>query len=203
MPEYDPKTTALLVVDPFNDFLAPEGKLWPAVRETAEEADLLNHLRQIIDVCRQKGMTVFFVPHHRSEPNDIKKWRHPNPSQAMASELQVFARGQWGGEFHQDFQPREGDVIAQEHWGQSGFANTDLDMLLKQNGVEKIILIGMLANTCIGATARFGMELGYHVTLVTDATAAWDKASMHAAHEVDGPRFAHAIFNTKGLLAAL
>jgi nicotinamidase-related amidase len=60
-----------------------------------------------------------------------------------------------------------------EHWAQSGFANTDLDAQLKQRGIQKIILVGMIANTCIEATARLGMELGYHVTLIKDATAAF------------------------------
>jgi nicotinamidase-related amidase len=49
-----------------------------------------------------------------------------------------------------------------EHWGQSGFANTDLDSQFKQRGIDKIILVGFVANTCIESTARFGMEPGYH-----------------------------------------
>ncbi|SRR5258705_7586604 len=47
------------------------------------------------------------------------------------------------------------------------------------------------------------MELGYHVTLIKDATAAFDKEGMQAAHEVNGPRFAHAILTTEELLALL
>jgi nicotinamidase-related amidase len=50
---------------------------------------------------------------------------------------------------------------------------------------------------------RFGMELGYHVALVKDATAAFDREGMHAAHEVNGPRFAHAILTPEELLALL
>ncbi|PMZ30115.1 isochorismatase, partial [Pseudomonas sp. GW247-3R2A] len=80
--------------------------------------------------------------------------------------------GTWGGEWHPDFQPQAGDVIVKEHWGGSGFANTDLDYLLKQHGINKVVVVGMLANTCIESTARFAAELGYHVTLVRDATAA-------------------------------
>ena len=72
---------------------------------------------------------------------------------------------------------------------------------LTQRGIERIILIGMVANACIEGTARFGMELGYHVTLIKDATTAFDKAGMHAAHEVNGPRFARAILTTEELLA--
>jgi len=81
--------------------------------------------------------------------------------------------------------------------GAGGFANTDLDAQLTQRGIEKIILAGLVANTCIEGTAHFGMELGYHVTLIKDATAAFDREGMHAAHEVNGPRFAHAILTTE------
>jgi nicotinamidase-related amidase len=52
--------------------------------------------------------------------------------------------------------------------GQSGFANTDLDFRLKQQGIIKMIVIGLLTNTCVESISRFAMELGYHVTLVKD-----------------------------------
>src|SRR6266850_770838 len=96
-----------------------------------------------------------------------------------------------------------GDVVVQQHWGQNGFANTDLDLQLKQRTIEKIIVAGMVANTCVEATARFGAELGYHVTLVRDATAASSSEAMHAAHEINGPTFAHAILTTDEAIAAL
>lgn len=104
-----------------------------------------------------------------------------------------------GGTFHEDFQPQEGEVVVQEHWGSSGFANTDLDLQLKQLGIRRIVLIGLLANTCIEATGRFGQELGYHVTLVKDATSAFSDEAMHAAHELNGPSFAHEILTTAEL----
>jgi nicotinamidase-related amidase len=88
----------------------------------------------------------------------------------------------WGGEWHPDFVPQAGDVVVKEHWAQSGFANTDLDFQLKQHGVTHVVAVGMLANTCIESTSRFAMELGYHVTLVRDATAAFSHEMMHAAH---------------------
>ena len=108
----------------------------------------------------------------------------------------------WGGEFNPEFGPQKGDVIIKEHWAQSGFANTDLDALLKQHGVRKIILVGLIANSCIESTGRFGMELGYHVTLVKDATAAFNPEGMVAA-ATNGPMFAHAILTTAELCAQL
>ena len=68
---------------------------------------------------------------------------------------------------------------------------------------SRIILVGFVANTCIESTARFGMELGYHVTLIKDATAAFDAEGMHAAHEVNGLRFVHAMLTTEELLTLL
>lgn len=63
-----------------------------------------------------------------------------------------------------------GDVVAHEHWCSSRFANTDLDQQLKVHEMERLIIIGLVANTCVEATARCGAELGYDLTLVKDAT---------------------------------
>ncbi len=168
-PSYDPTRTGLLLVDPYNDFLSEGGKVWPRVKEVAEHVGLIENLKAIVKTVREKTIRVFIVPHHRWEPEDYVKWRHPTPYQLAGAERQSFARGTWGGTFRDDFQPLPGDIVVHEHWGSSGFASTDLDLQLKQFGVEKVIIIGLLANTCIEATGRFAMELGYHVTLVTDA----------------------------------
>ena len=109
----------------------------------------------------------------------------------------------WGGDWPPELAPQLGDVVIQEHWGQNGFAKTDLDFQLKQRGIEKIVVVGMLANTCVEATARGGAELGYHVTLVRDATAAFSSEAMRAAHEINGPTFAHAVLKTDAVIAAL
>lgn len=66
-----------------------------------------------------------------------------------------------------------------------------------------MIVVGLLANTCIEATSRFATELGYRVTLGKDATAAFSKDRMHAAHELNGLTFAHAIVTTSALIASL
>ncbi|MFF3518920.1 isochorismatase family protein [Streptomyces sp. NPDC002573] len=84
-----------------------------------------------------------------------------------------------------------GDVVVAEHWGSSGFANTDLDFQLKQHGITHVVVAGLLAETCVEATARFAMELGCHVMLVRDATAALSPERMQAAHELNGPTCAH------------
>jgi nicotinamidase-related amidase len=200
---YAADRSALLIVDPYNDFMSEGGKLYEATRETAEAVGFYDHMRQLIPAIRAARIQVIIVPHHRWREGDYKGWKHMNPSQVWGDQIHLFAAGTWGGEFHPEFGPRAGDVVVLEHWAQSGFANTDLDAQLTQHGIEQIILVGMVANTCIEGAARFGMELGYHVTLIKDATAAFEQEGMHAAHEVDGPRFAHALLTTEELLARL
>jgi nicotinamidase-related amidase len=152
---------------------------------------------------RRAGMKIFIVPHRRWEPGDYESWRHPNPTQVAIMRRHSFARGEWGGDWHPDFAPQGGDIVVKEHWAQSGFANTDLDQQLKQHGISHVIIVGLLANTCIESTGRYAMELGYHVTLVRDATAAFTKEMMLAAHELNGPTYAHAMLKTSELIAAL
>jgi nicotinamidase-related amidase len=201
--EYKISSTGLLFVDPYNDFLSENGKIWPRIKAVAEEVCLIDNLKSVDRAVRSAGMRVFIVPHRRWEPGDYECWCHPNPTQLTIMKRHSFARGEWGGDWHPDFAPKQGDIVVQEHWGQSGFANTDLAQQLRQHGITHVIVVGLLANTCIESTARFAMELGFHVTLVRDATAAYTKDMMHAAHELNGPTYAHAILNTRDLVEML
>ncbi|MCK2216281.1 cysteine hydrolase [Actinomadura sp. ATCC 31491] len=203
-PSYDPRRTAVLLIDPYNDFLSEGGKIWPRLKEVAQRVKLLDNLRAVTAAAREAGIRVFIAPHRQWRPGDYDDWDHPNPTQRGIQERHSFAAGTWGGEWRTDLVPPDGDdVVAKEHWAQSGFANTDLDLLLRQHGITHVIATGVLANTCVESTAKFAMELGYHVTLVRDATAAYSPELLHAAHDLSGPTFAHAILTTADLLKAL
>jgi ureidoacrylate peracid hydrolase len=83
-----------------------------------------------------------------------------------------------------------GEIVAQEHWCSSCFANTDLDLQLKKHGIHQLIVIGLIAHTCIEATVRYAAELGYDVTVVRDATADYSDEMMHAALDINLPNYA-------------
>jgi nicotinamidase-related amidase len=198
---YAAEHTALLIVDPYNDFMTEGGKLYKAIKPTADASGMFDNMRKIIPAARAAGMQVFILPHHQSLPggDDYAGWQHVNMFQAANHALKAFEVGSWGAQFNPEFGPRKGDVIVREHYAQSGFANTDLDFLLKQHGITHIILVGVIANSCIESTARYGMELGYHVTIVPDAQAAFDAEGMRAA-AANAPLYAHAILKTADLL---
>ncbi|MEV0349968.1 isochorismatase family cysteine hydrolase [Nonomuraea sp. NPDC050680] len=200
---YEISRTGVLLIDPYNDFLSEGGKTWPRLKEVAESVGLLDHLRAVVTAARNAGIRVFIVPHRRWEPGDYDDWEHPNHTQRGIQERHTFAKDTWGGEFHPGFVPRDNDIVVKEHWAQSGFANTDLNLLLRQHGITHVILVGLIANTCLESTGRYAMELGYHVTLVRDATAAFSAEMLHAAHELNGPTYAHAIVTTDDLLTAI
>ena len=199
---YPNNATALLVVDPYNDFMSEGGKLFDVTKPQADSVGFYENMRKLIPAVREAGIKVFIVPHHRTRPSDFENWAAVNPTQQETKKKSCFEDGAWGGQFHPEFGPKAGDVIALEHWAQNGFANTDLDAQLKQHGIKKLLFVGFIANSCVEATARMGMELGYHVTLVKDATAAFNPEGMIAAR-VNAKLFAHSELTTEELLSAL
>lgn len=202
MPIYEKESTGLLIVDPYNDFMSEGGKLYGITKPQADSVHFYENMRRLIPAVRAAGLKVFIVPHHRTRPTDFADWAAVNPTQKDTFAKDCFADGKWGGEWHPEFGPQPGDVIALEHWAQNGFANTDLDAQLKQHGIKKLIFVGFIANSCVEASARMGMELGYHVTLIKDATGAFNPEGMVAAR-VNAKLYAHSELTTAEFLAAL
>ena len=200
---FDKEITALLVIDPYNDFVSEGGKLWDRVKGVAGANACVPHMLQLLTAARTVGVRVFYAMHHRYCPGDYETWKYIAPIQKAAWSRKTFEYGTWGGEFRTEFAPQPGDIVAQEHWGSSGFANTDLDLQLKKHGIHKLIVIGLLAHTCLESTVRYGMELGYDVTVVKDATASFADEQMHAALEVNLPNYATAIVTTEEALESL
>jgi len=200
---FDRGTTALLVIDPYNDFISEGGKVWERLKGVAEANHCVANMLSVLDASRRAGLRVFYALHHRYRPGDFETWKHVAPIQKAAWTRRTFEYGTWGGEIRNEFAPQPGDVVALEHWCSSGFANTDLDLLLKRHGIEELIVIGLIAHTCVEATVRFAAELGYAVTVVRDATADYSDDAMHAALDVNLPNYAGAIVTTSEVVESI
>jgi len=200
---YSKELTALLVVDPYNDFISEGGKIWPRIKAVAEANNCVPNMLKVLGAARQARLRVFFAMHHRYRPGDYETWKYVAPIQRAAWRNKSFEFGTWGGEFRAEFVPAPGEIVAQEHWCSSGFANTDLDLQLKKHGIHQLIVIGLIAHTCIEATVRYAAELGYEVTAVKDATADYSDEMMHAALNINMPNYASAIVSTEEIVAAL
>lgn len=200
---YEKELTALLVIDPYNEFISEGGKIWERLKPVAEANQCVAHMLQVLNAARKAELRVFYAMHHRYRPDDYEDWKYIAPIQKAAWSRKAFEYGTWGGEIHSDFTPLPGEIVAQEHWCSSGFANTDLDLLLKKHGVHKLIAIGLIAHTCLESTVRFAAELGYEVTVVRDATAAYNDEQMHAALDINIPNYAGAVLTADELVDAI
>jgi len=200
---YDQDITALLVIDPYNDFISEGGKVWNRLRAVAEANRCVPHMLQVLQAARGARLRVFYALHRRYRPGDYETWKYIAPVQKAAWVHKTFEYGTWGGEIRTEFAPQPGDVVALEHWGSSGFANTDLDLQLKRHGIERLIVIGLIAHTCVEATVRFAAEMGYDVTMVKDATADYSDDEMHVALDVNIPNYASAVITAQEVVGAI
>ena len=185
---------------PYNDFISDGGKVWDRLKAVAEANGCVPNMLEVLNAARKAGLRVFYAPHRRYRPGDYETWKYVAPIQKAAWSRKIFEFGTWGGEFRSEFAPQPGDIVAHEHWCSSGFANTDLDLQLKKHGIHQLIVIGLIAHTCVEATVRFAAELGYEVTVVKDATASYSDREMHAALDVNIPNYASAVVTTKEIV---
>lgn len=202
-PKFGKEITALLVIDPYNDFISEGGKIWNRIKSVAEANNCVPNMLQVMNAARKTGLRVFYALHHRYRPGDYETWKYLAPIQKAGLKSKVFEYGTWGGGIRTGFEPQSGDIVAQEHWCSSGFANTDLDLHLKKHGIHQIIVIGLIAHTCVEATVRYGAELGYDVTVVQDAIADYSDVEMRAALEINMPNYASAIVTTHEIVQVI
>ncbi len=200
---YEKEITALLVIDPYNDFISEGGKVWDRLKRVAEANQCVLHMVQVLEAARRAGLHVFYALHRQYRPGDYESWKFIAPVQKAAWLRKTFEHGTWGGTIREELTPKPGEIVAQEHWCSSGFANTDLDLQLKKHGIHKLIVVGLIAHTCVEATVRFAAELGYEVTMVKDATADYSDAEMHAALDINIPNYASALVTTTEIVDAI
>ncbi len=201
--QYEKEITGLIVIDPYNDFISEGGKIWDRIKSVAEANNCVPNMLRVVSAARNAGHRIFYALHHRYRPGDYETWKYIAPIQKLGMKRKVFEDGTWGGEVRSEFKPQPGDIVAQEHWCSSGFANTDLDLQLKKHGIHKLIVIGLIAHTCVEATVRYAAELGYEVTVVKDAVADYTDREMNAALEVNLPNYASAIVTTNQIVQAI
>ncbi|KAJ0316015.1 hypothetical protein COL5a_011754 [Colletotrichum fioriniae] len=178
-----PPTTAIVLVDPYNEFLHHEGKIYPSVKESLEATSTNDNLRTLVAAARRQKIPIFYALHKTWKEGNYAGWTHLTPSHKGLAAAKGIAEGSWGAEILEGLEPDvvgNGDVIASRHWNNSGFANTDLNYQLRQRGVTHLVMAGMIANTCLESTARDAREL-------SDATAGFSTAVKDAATNLIWP----------------
>ena len=94
---HEKQTTALLVIDPFNDFISEGGKVWDRLKVVAEANGCVPNMLDVLTAARKAGLRVFFSPHRRYRPGDYETWKYVAPIQKAAWSGKTFEYGTWGG----------------------------------------------------------------------------------------------------------
>jgi nicotinamidase-related amidase len=196
--------TALLVVDPLNDLISEGGMAWPMSGIVIQDAKTVNHIEDLLKISREKGIKVVYSPHHRYREGSYAERKYLSPTHlAQLGPRHMLSQGTWGGDFAETLTPREGEFIASEHDCSSGFAGTNLHSHLTENGISHLIVVGMITNSCIEATVRSAIDLDYHVTLVTDAVAAFSPMEHEQATDERYPLLGHIVSTTEDIIETL
>src|SRR5689334_20209647 len=87
---FDRELTALLVIDPYNDFISEGGKIWDRIRAVAEANGCVPHMSQVLNAAREAGLRVFYAMHRRYRPGDYETWKYVAPIQKAGWSSRAF-----------------------------------------------------------------------------------------------------------------
>lgn len=177
----DFQNTALVIVDPQNDFLSPDGVTWGMVGKNVTENNTVENIESLFKAAKENKIPVFISPHYYY-PAD-HGWKFEGTIEKAMHDINMFDRkgpltldgfegsgADWLERYKQYIE--DGETIVASPHKVYGPENNDLSLQLRKRGVDRVILAGMSANLCVEAHMRELLEQGYEVAVVKDATAA-------------------------------
>ena len=169
MPNIDPETTALLLIGYQRDYFDSDGILYGVVEEQLRSSDTLANTISLIDAYKGTGMTMVRTPLVFSE--DYGELENPIGILKTIRDVEAFRAGTTGAETI-DAISAYGDRIDEVRGklGFNAFAHTDLEKMLRDRGVDSVIIAGCVTSICINATALHAFEAGFGVTILSDCT---------------------------------
>jgi len=148
--------------------------MYDAVKGNMEATGMLGKSVAVAEACRKAGVKVM----HAAITFEEDASDNPNKALGILAGCaggKLFTKGTWNAEFAPEMAPKEGDITVTGKKGLDAFPGTDLEALLKANGVETLILAGFLTNCCVESTMRTAYEKGYDVITLTDCVATTDE----------------------------
>lgn len=162
----DPSTTAMIVVDMQNDFVADGAML-----QSKQAHDMVPKLAKTLKFCREHGIRVIYTAHvHRKDGCDMGLYDDLYPPIANRASL---VDGSTGVNIYPDLAPAPGEHVIKKH-RYSAFFSTDLDLILREWGIKSVVVSGTTTENCCHATARDAMFHNYKVAFLSDATGTFD-----------------------------
>ena len=172
--------TAIVITDPQNDFLSPQGVAWGVVGKSVEENNTVENLETLFQLAEQNNIQVFISPHYYYKHDH--GWRFEGALEKLMHDISMFDRGdqlsvddfEGSGadwlERYKTYIDKDFVTVVGPH-KVFGPEQNDLSLQLRKQKIDKIIIAGMSGNLCVEAHMRELMEDGFEVAVVGDATA--------------------------------
>lgn len=174
-----PASAALIVIDVQNDFCAKGGYYDKTGADLSFSAPAIERMVQLIDAARAAGVRVIFARNHYDDVyvSETQRARARRVGWYMPYCLQ----GTWGADFYR-VAPLPGETIVTKH-RYDAFYNTDLEVVLRSNKVQSLILTGVATNVCVESTMRSAYFRDFEVVVVEDCCAARNVSAHEASLE--------------------
>ena len=185
---FDPKRTAVVLIEYQNDFTSEGGALHGAVQDVMASTGMLENTQQLVEAARAAGATIVHAP-ISYVPGYRELALHAYGILKAVVDSNAFVKGEWGAEIVDALAPQEGDLLLEGKRGLDAFATTNLDFILRGRGITTIALAGFLTNCCVESTMRTGYEKGYHVITLSDCLAATSPEEHENAIRFNYPMF--------------
>ncbi len=206
--------TALVVTDPQNDFLSPDGVTWGVVGKSVEANHTVEHIETLFKTAKAQGIPVFVSPHYYY-PHD-HGWRFEGALEALMHKIGMFDRkdalnldgfegsgADWLDRYKRYI--NDGETTVTSPHKVYGPETNDLVLQLRKRGIDKVVLAGMSANLCTESHLRELLEQGFEVAVVSDATAAaqLEEGDGYAAALVNFRFMANTVWTTEEAVKAI
>jgi nicotinamidase-related amidase len=171
----------IVVTDPQNDFLSPQGVTWGVVGQNVTENRTVENIGQLFSLAKELDIPLFVSPHYYF-PHD-HKWEFEGALERLMHDIKMFDRpgpldttgfDGSGADWVEQYKPliNDGQTIVCSPHKVYGPQSNDLVLQLRKRRIEQVILAGMSANLCVESHLRELLEQGFEVAVVGDATAA-------------------------------
>ena len=184
-----PEHTALLLVDVQNDFCAEGGAMHREGRDLSLVADMIPRLERFLAQARAAGVKCVWIKNvYNTGPNwylsEVWLEQAKRRRKGAYVEYPVCEPGEWNGDFYRVRPLPTEPVVIKHRYG--AFESTDLDLVLRSNGIRTVVMTGVATNVCVETTARQAFLRDYYVVFTRDCTATFSRAEHEAAlHNID------------------
>ena len=176
--EFDPQTTALLIIDMQRDFVMPGGFGEALGNDVTPLQATLAPTRKVLETARKMGMMVIHTREgHRPDLNDcpptkLVRGRGKTRIGDAGPMGRILVRGEVGHDIVPELYPIDGETVIDKP-GKGAFYATDLELILRNHGIKTLIVCGVTTEVCVNTTVREANDRGFECVVLSDCVGSY------------------------------